>query len=57
MRILFDQGTPAPLRSRLVGHSVVTAHEIGWADLDNGRLLAAANQLSPSEFVEPRFAD
>jgi predicted nuclease of predicted toxin-antitoxin system len=42
MRILFDHGTPAPLRRKLVGHSVATAYEIGWADLDNGSLLDAA---------------
>ena len=42
MKILFDQGTPVPLRARLVGHAVVTAREKGWADLDNGHLLAAA---------------
>jgi predicted nuclease of predicted toxin-antitoxin system len=42
MRILFDQGTPAPLRSLLVGHQVVTAHERGWSQLANGDLLVTA---------------
>lgn len=42
MRILFDQGTPAPLRRLLVGHTVSTAHEMGWANLDNGNLLRMA---------------
>ena len=42
MRILFDQGTPAPLRSMLIGHQVVTAHERGWSQLENGDLLAFA---------------
>jgi predicted nuclease of predicted toxin-antitoxin system len=42
MRILFDQGTPAPLRHALSGHSVATAHEMGWSDLDNGTLLQKA---------------
>ena len=42
MRILLDQGTPAPLRTALVGHQVSTAHELGWAALSNGELLAAA---------------
>ena len=41
MRILFDQGTPAPLRAALVGHSVATLHEMGWSTLTNGELLAA----------------
>lgn len=39
MKILFDQGTPVPLRLALAGHSVTTAYEMGWADLANGDLL------------------
>ena len=42
MYILFDQGTPAPLRAVLLGHQVVTAHECGWGRLENGDLLSAA---------------
>ena len=42
MRILLDQGTPAPLRDALTGHSVETAYELGWSKLSNGDLLAAA---------------
>ena len=42
MRVLFDQGTPAPLRHLLAGHEVSTAYERGWSTLDNGELLAAA---------------
>lgn len=42
MRILFDQGTPDPLRRSLSGHIVSTAFEMGWATLVNGALLAAA---------------
>ena len=42
MRILFDQGTPAPLRDHLPGHSVETAYEMGWSALRNGELLAKA---------------
>ena len=42
MKILFDQGTPAPLRRSLKQHTVATAYELGWTDLDNGRLLTAA---------------
>ena len=38
-RILFDQGTPAPLRRHLSGH---TAYEMGWSDLANGNLLTKA---------------
>jgi hypothetical protein len=42
MRILFDQGTPAPLRHALSGHTGSTAFEMGWARLANGELLSAA---------------
>jgi hypothetical protein len=42
MRILFDQGTPVPLRRHLSGHIVSTAFEMGWSALANGDLLAAA---------------
>jgi len=42
LRVLFDQGTPVPLRRALGAHSVSTAFEMGWAELDNGELLEAA---------------
>lgn len=42
MRILFDQGTPVPLRNFLADHDVSTAHEFGWGELQNGDLLRAA---------------
>jgi hypothetical protein len=42
MRILFDHGTPAPLRRALTGHAVSTAYEMAWTELDNGALLKAA---------------
>lgn len=42
MRVLFDQGTPAPLRHALVDHSVETAFELSWGTLQNGDLIAAA---------------
>jgi hypothetical protein len=41
MRVLLDQGTPAPLRRELTGHQVATAYEMGWAVLKNGDLLKA----------------
>jgi hypothetical protein len=44
MKILFDHGTPAPLRSRLAGHEISTAYEMGWATLSNGDLLAVAEK-------------
>ena len=42
MRIVFDQGTPAPLRRALSGHTVATAFELGWSSLANGDLLREA---------------
>jgi hypothetical protein len=42
MKLLFDQGTPVPLRNHLPRHTVETAHERGWGDLKNGDLLARA---------------
>ena len=44
MRVLFDQGTPVPLRHALAGHSVSTAYELGWATLKNGELLTSAEE-------------
>jgi hypothetical protein len=44
VRILFDQGTPAPLRAYLSEHEVTTAAEIGWSTLSNGELLDAAER-------------
>ena len=42
MRILFDQGVPAPLRSYQEHHGVDTLHERGWSTLSNGDLLDRA---------------
>ncbi len=42
MRVLFDQGTPVPLRKHLAEHDVVTAFEAGWSEPANGELLAKA---------------
>ena len=42
MRILFDQGTPLPLRRHLRPHRVDSAAELGWSKLQNGELLDRA---------------
>ena len=42
MRILFDHGTPAPLRSFLTEHTVTEAKAQGWDTFKNGDLLSAA---------------
>lgn len=51
MKILFDQGTPVPLRDHLSPHTVVTARELGWSQLSNGRLLAAAADAKFELFI------
>jgi len=44
VRVLFDQGTPVPLRQSLKNHEVSTAYERGWSTLKNGDLLDAAER-------------
>ena len=44
MLILFDNGTPAPLRYALKGHIVVEALERGWDRLANGELISSAEE-------------
>ncbi len=51
MRVLFDQGTPAPLRRAFGAHEVATAFERGWAELQNGALLSAAEAEGFALFV------
>jgi hypothetical protein len=42
MRILFDQGTPVPIRRYLQRHEIRTAAQEGWDRLTNGELLDVA---------------
>jgi hypothetical protein len=51
VKILFDQGTPAPLRKALIGHTVETAYERGWSTLQNGLLIAEAEAAGFDVFV------
>ena len=51
MKVLFDQGTPAPLRKALISHEVSTAYERGWSKLQNGALIAAAEEAMFEVFV------
>ena len=51
MRILFDQGTPVAIRRFLIGHSVRTTRQEGWATLTNGRLLRAAEEAGFEVFL------
>jgi len=49
--VLFDQGTPAPLRKALNEHQVSPAFEQGWSNLQNGALIAAAEKELFEVFV------
>lgn len=51
MRVLFDQGTPVPLRESLTQHEVSTAYEHDWSTLENGDLLDAAELEGFEVFV------
>ena len=51
MRVLFDQGTPVPLRRLLLEHEVETAYERGWSNLQNGQLIASAEAAGFAVFV------
>ena len=42
MRVLFDHGTPAPLRNLLDEHDIDLARERGWETRTNGDLLDLA---------------
>jgi len=51
LNVLFDQGTPVPLRNHFSSHHVSTAYELGWSTLKNGELLAAAEGNGFEVFV------
>lgn len=53
MLVLFDQGTPVPLRPFLTGHTVETASQRGWDKLKNGELLEAAEEAGFEVLVTP----
>lgn len=51
MNVLFDQGTPVPLRRHLHPHVVDTSAERGWSDLQNGKLLDQAQAANYHAFI------
>lgn len=51
MLVLFDHGTPAPLRLFLTEHTVRKTNELGWDTLDNGALLRAAEEAAFEVFL------
>ncbi|MCY3691382.1 MAG: hypothetical protein OXI54_12965 [Chloroflexota bacterium] len=44
MQILFDQGTPWPLRHYLAGHTIHRALQLGWDRDADGLLIARAEE-------------
>ena len=44
MKLLFDHGTPAPLRHHLQGHVVDRSAEKDWETLENGELIRLAEE-------------
>jgi hypothetical protein len=53
MFVLFDQGTPVPIRKFLKGHVVQTTAQRGWEELKNGELLKAAEEAGFEVFLTP----
>lgn len=51
IKILFDQGTPAPLRHYFIGHNVKTAFEENWSVFKNGELLDIAEKNGYELFI------
>ena len=51
VRILFDQGTPVPLRRAFDGHIVETVFERGWSQLENGAVIQSAESLGFDVYV------
>lgn len=50
MKVLLDECLPRPLKRDLVGHTVSTVPEMGWAGIKNGALLRLV-ELSFDVFV------
>ena len=53
MLVLFDQGTPVPIRPFLRAHTVQTTAQRGWDKLKNGELLKAAEDAGVDVLVTP----
>jgi hypothetical protein len=45
VKVLLDECLPKRLAGMLVGHEVLTARQMNWLGLSNGRLLLSANPL------------
>ena len=45
MKILFDNSVPWGISRHLAGHTIQSAKKMGWATLENGNLLTAAEAV------------
>src|SRR5205823_9251798 len=53
MLVLFDQGTPVPIRPFLKEHTVQTTAQRGWDKLKNGELLKVAEDAGFNVLITP----
>ena len=51
LRILLDANMPIGLRAAFPDHRVLTAFEMGWGELTNGKLLTAAEEAGFSVMI------
>jgi len=51
VKILFDQGTPTPLKRYLPGHTIDLVYGKGWATFTNGALLHVAENADYDLFI------
>ena len=51
MRLLLDESVPVRLRHYMLGHEVLTAVEMGWSGVKNGRLLELAATNNFEAFI------
>lgn len=51
MRTLLDVCTPRQIKNALPAHEVITAAKAGWAELENGDLLRAAEDAGYELFI------
>lgn len=51
MRVLFDKNAPYGLARHLEAHTVSKAADLGWGTLQNGELIAAAEEAGFEVFL------
>ncbi len=51
MKVLLDECVPRQMKQFLTNHTAITVQEMGWSGINNGRLLALAEENSFDVFV------